>query len=506
MFELFSAWKYLYNPRELPLVKKLLMLSIAVSVIGLLMFIFSHTNLQFWGVIIFSIGSLFTLILLLLRVFSVFTTISIASVLVGTMVITIVWCVSSGFQREFKEKILGVNGHILIMTYGTPFSNYKEPLEICRQDPGVIEAAPFNLNEMLATRDSKHSGILVKGIDPLIAPRVLDLPKQLISGSMEGLLKNSNYSPESNTSTQDDSEETVTEEKKNNYIKAKHCLGKDNKWPGIILGKGLAKRLNVKTGDSITLISPLSQFSYTGSEEDTVPKIKEIDFCVVGIFFAGFEEYDQKLSYAHLKVTRHFNPKLPKDGENIFGLEMRLKNMDDADIVAGRLRQKLSKHGLNLRVVTWGELNPQVFQNLQFHKQVIWILLFFLITVSAFGVLSALYMLVLDKKREISTMKALGASDSSIAWIFVFSGGLIGILGMVLGEGMGFVVSFMLKSYSFPLDPEVYIISHLPVSIKPENFLWISVVTLALCFISTFFPAIKAAKAKTIDGLVKNRT
>jgi len=391
------------------------------------------------------------------------------------------------------------------MTYGTPFKNYHEPIALCRNDPEVIEAAPFNLNEMLAVRGENHSGILVKGIKPEIAKKVLDLPKQLTSGSIDLLMKNRDYSPSVEEDT-DDSEETLDDIlNKKKEAKKGHCNDPNNKWPGIILGKGLAKKLKVKKGDSITLISPLSNFSTIVDESNTAPKIKEIDFCVVGIFFAGFEEYDQKLSYAHLNVTKLFNTNTGQ-GDNIFGIEMRLKDMDNADIVARRLRAQLGNEGLNLRVVTWGELNPQVFQNLKFHKQVIWILLFFLITVAAFGVMSALYMLVLDKKQEISIMKALGASNGSVAWIFIYSGGVIGLLGMIFGEGLGFVISFMLKSYSFPLDPEVYIISHLPVSIRGSNFLMISIVTFTLCFLSTFFPAVKAAKSKPVDGLTKKRT
>ncbi|MBU1534942.1 ABC transporter permease, partial [Myxococcota bacterium] len=353
MFEFFSAWRYLYNPQKHPVIKRLLPFSLAVCLAGLLLFWLAPKTFQFSGVILFSIGALITLTLALLFFFSVFTTISIASVLIGTMVITIVWCVSSGFQREFKEKILGVNGHILIMTYGTPFNNYKEPLAISRSLSQVEEAAPFNLNEMLAIKGEKHSGILVKGIRPAVAKRVLDLPKQLLSGSISDLDKNADYSPDREIPPEDDSEETKKISATGKKNRENPCQRADNKWPGIILGKGLAKKLKVSRGDSLTIISPLSQFSLSHGSDNTAPKVREIEFCVVGIFYAGFEEYDQKLAYAHLKVTRHFNPMVPDGAENIFGLEMRLTNMDDADIVANVLRARLGQKGHNLRVVTW---------------------------------------------------------------------------------------------------------------------------------------------------------
>ncbi|MBU1219948.1 ABC transporter permease [Myxococcota bacterium] len=508
MFEFFTTWKYLYSPGSTSRAGKFFLLSVILFLIGLTAFLLKIKSIQFIAIIFASIGIFGISITGLLYFFNVFTTISITSVLLGTAVISIVWSVSSGFQKEFKDKILGVNGHILFMPHTNQFSNYELPLEVARKDPQVVEAAPFNLNEMLIVRKNRHSGVLIKGISPEVSQKVLDLPKHLRNGSIDSLNINKNFSPEVSLDDKDDSEETVQSEKKNKNQSDgdRLCASGKAPWPSLIIGKGLADRLKIKSGDAVTLVSPYIGFSATlGSGSKTVP-VKNIDFCVTGIFYAGFEEYDQKLAYTHIHVTRFFNPRGENEKPTVFGIEIRLKNMDEAEKVSARLKQTLHNQGIALRVVTWGELNPQVFQNLQFHRTVIWVLLFFLITVSSFGVLSALYMLVLDKRKEISILKAIGASDSSIAMIFVSSGVIIGLIGLALGQSIGTFISFLLKQYNFPLDPEVYIISKLPVNINIESFFMISVTTFLLCIAATLFPALKAAHADPQAGLARRKT
>jgi len=392
------------------------------------------------------------------------------------------------------------------MPQGATFPDPEKTLQIAREDPDVVEAAPFNLNEMLIVRDDRHSGVLVKGISPFLASRVLDLPRHLLEGNIFHLERNQWPKPAAASAIVDDSEETVEEAKiarpKNGDD---YCKQADHEWPGIILGSGLARRMGVKMGDQLTLLSPMSSFNMALDTSQIAPTVQNLDVCVVGIFFAGFEEYDQKLAYVHLNVSFSFNPKVAEAGETVFGIEMRLTDMDVADAVAGRLQTRFESSGQNIRVVTWSALNPQVFQNLQFHKIVIWVLLFFLITVAAFGVLSALYMLVLDKRREISILKALGASDHSVARVFILAGVIIGSLGMTLGQGIGMLMSWVLRAYSFPLDPEVYIINRLPVSIQFTNLAMISLTTVVLCILATLFPALKAARARPVEGFLEKK-
>ncbi|MBU1070463.1 ABC transporter permease [Myxococcota bacterium] len=507
MFELFTSWRYLYNPRKSRLYDRILIAFFLFTTLNIVLFFTGPSWYQFIGAILFGFGLLGTSVFLLLHFFSVFTTISISSVLLGTTVLTLVWSVSSGFQREFKEKILGVNGHILLMPQGATFPDPEKTLQIAREDGDVVEAAPFNLNEMLIVRDNRHSGVLVKGISPYLASRVLDLPQHLLAGNIFQLERNQFPLPAEASAIVDDSEETVEDAKtaapKNGDD---YCRQPDHKWPGIILGSGLARRMGVQMGDALTLLSPMSSFNMAMDTSQIAPTVQNLDVCVVGIFFAGFEEYDQKLAYVHLNVSFSFNPKVAESGETVFGIEMRLTDMDVADAVAARLQSRFESNGQNIRVVTWSALNPQVFQNLQFHKIVIWVLLFFLITVAAFGVLSALYMLVLDKRREISILKALGASDHAVARVFIFAGVIIGSLGMVLGQGIGMLMSFVLRAYSFPLDPEVYIINRLPVSIQFTNIAMISLTTVILCILATLFPALKAARARPVEGFLEKKS
>lgn len=507
MFELFAGWRYLYGAKPRKWVRVAFWVLTVLGLAGIAAFLLGGGWFRFAGTILFGGCALGSSIFLLLRFFSVFTTISITSVLLGTTVLTVVWNVSSGFQREFKEKILGVNGHILIMPQGATFADPDRILEESRRDPDVVEAAPFNLNEMLIVRGERHSGVLVKGIRPFLAMRVLDLPHHMVEGNMLELERNP-FVPDAQASDDaDDSEETADASgaSASGMDGDAYCRQKDHRWPGIILGSGLARRLGVRTGDAVTLVSPMSSFSMTMDSGAVAPRVQNLDVCVVGIFFAGFEEYDQKLSYVHLNVSYAFNPRLDGRSDTIFGIEMRLTDMDRANAVASRLSAAYESNGMNVRVVTWSALNPQVFQNLQFHRVVIWVLLFFLISVAAFGVLSSLYMLVIDKRREISILKAMGASDKAVARIFVFAGVVIGVLGMILGQGIGLILCWLLRAYSFPLDPEVYIINHLPVSIQASNIGMISATTLALCILATLFPAFKAARARPVEGFLQKR-
>lgn len=507
MFELFAGWRYLYGAKPRKWVRISFWVLVLLGALGLAAFLVGSGWLRFAGTLLFGGGILIASIFLLLQFFSVFTTISMTSVLLGTTVLTLVWNVSSGFQREFKEKILGVNGHILLMPQGATFSDPERILQIARHDSDVVEAAPFNLNEMLIVRKEKHSGILVKGIQPFLAMRVLDLPQHMVEGNMLSLERNAFVFNTQATTVSDDSEETAdtSDPVSVNVDADAYCRSPDHHWPGIILGSGLARRLGVRTGDAVTLVSPMSSFSMTMDVGTTTPRVQNLDLCVVGVFFAGFEEYDQKLSYVHLNVSYAFNPRVDGRNDTIFGIEMRLTDMDRADAVAARLSASYEAAGMNVRVVTWGALNPQVFQNLQFHRVVIWVLLFFLISVASFGVLSSLYMLVLDKRREISILKAMGASNTAVARIFVFAGLVIGLMGMMIGQGIGLMMCVLLRAYSFPLDPEVYIINRLPVSIQASNIVMISVTTMVLCIVATLFPAFKAARARPVEGFLQKR-
>ncbi len=507
MFELFAGWRYLYGAKPRRWVHYAFAAMVALCMAGAAGFLFGDGWLRFASALLLGAGALGASIFFLLRFFSVFTTISITSVLLGTTVLTVVWNVSSGFQREFKEKILGVNGHILLMPQGATFADPERILSLARQDPDVVEAAPFNLNEMLIVRRERHSGVLVKGIRPFLAMRVLDLPRHMTEGNMLELERNPFVADEpQSASAEDDSEATADAPVADAAMDGdSYCRRFDHRWPGIILGAGLARRLGVRTGDAVTLVSPMSSFGMTVDAGSVAPRVRNLDMCVVGIFFAGFEEYDQKLAYVHLNVSYAFNPRVDGRSDTIFGIEMRLSDMDRADAAAERLSASYEAAGMNVRVVTWSALNPQVFQNLQFHRVVIWVLLFFLISVAAFGVLSALYMLVLDKRKEISILKALGASDNAVARIFIFAGVVIGLLGMALGQGIGLMMCGVLRAYSFPLDPEVYIINHLPVSIQFSNVAMISVTTLVLCILATLFPAFKAARARPVEGFLHQK-
>ena len=330
------------------------------------------------------------------------TWISIAGVGLGVMALIVVIAVMSGFSKDLRDKILGTNSHVVVSNMNRGMvENYDGILKKVRSVKGVIAAAPFIMNQVMLINGDRVSGIVVRGIDPEKEETVSDLGKNMVSGTVSDLKTKSSFSGE-----------IKGREKKNRA--------------GIILGKELLRRLGVGVGDIVSMVSPVSRVTPVG----LIPRMKL--FKVVGVFESGMYEYDANLSFILLKSAQKFFSM--KNG--VSGIEVRVADIEQAGNIASVIQKEL---GFPYLVRDWMRMNRNLFSALKLEKIVMFIILILIIFVAAFNIVSTLFMLVMEKTREIAILKSMGASCSSIMKIYSYQGLVIGLVGTFLGCAAGFV-------------------------------------------------------------------
>jgi lipoprotein-releasing system permease protein len=484
------------------------------------------------------------------KTISVITIIAVTGVALGVGALLAVMAITGGFQDAFRNKILGVNAHVLILKYGRDFSEYREVVNHAEELPEVIGAAPFVIHEMMLAKGDRLSGVLVKGVDPERLKNVLDLPAQMKRGSLAGLRLPGREPPIRDATQQrelldgeedldaylralaepltptpkkdtapvaptpvtpvhvptpdemeaalaasddvalpDEAEEAKSFERARMEAEAPKCT-----LPGVIVGAALAQNLGLELGDHVRIISPLAGIDTSMWEADGATP-RSLDFRVTGIFEAGFQEYDSRLVYVDLYENQRFFDQ----GDSVIGVELRLKDIDDAPRIARQLEADLGGGPYN--TMDWRELNHNLFTALEMQKVMLSLVIATIIFVAAFNVIATLIMLVLEKKREIAILKAMGAKDSSILSIFLVQGVLIGLAGTALGLLLGGAVTAYLSVYTFPLDPKVYLIDHLPVRVSPMEFMYTVLIALGICTTAGLLPSYWAARLLPADGV-----
>ncbi|MBN2341972.1 MAG: ABC transporter permease [Deltaproteobacteria bacterium] len=474
------------------------------------------------------------------RTISAITFIAITGVALGVGALSAVLCISSGFQDEFTRKVLGVNAHVLIMKYGMDFREYRKVMDGVKKVQGVKASEPFVIQEMMISKDDHSAGVLLKGIDPQLVGEVLDLPRHIVDGGIRGLrlegvgppktsyekaklktrilhgdddsgddtdadVEDDTKSPEipeaigsedteaaksaaSDTTTGDDTDEAQPD------LGSEDVESKNSPLPGIIIGKTLAENLGAKVGDTVQITTPLIGLDMLGwSPSNQAPKF--IKFKIVGIFYAGFLEYDTKLVFVdYYQAQRFFN-----HGDSVTGVELVVSNMNRAQEVADSI-DELLKDG-PYRTVDWEELNKPLFTALKTQKLAFTVLLSIIVGVAAFNIIATLVMMVFDKRKEIAILKSMGASHLGIMRIFLHAGTVVGSVGIGIGLAVGFGVCFLLDEIGWPLDPEVYLIDHLPVTMDWVNFVSSAAVAFLICIVATAIPSLTASLLRPVNGL-----
>jgi len=266
---------------------------------------------------------------------------------------------------------------------------------------------------------------------------------------------------------------------------------------GIILGKELSRRMGIVIGDVISMVSPVSRVTPVG----LIPKMKL--FKVVGIFESGMYEYDANLSFVLLKSSQKFFSM--KNG--VSGIEIRVADIEQAGNVASKIQKEL---GFPYLVRDWMHMNRNLFSALKLEKVVMFIILILIIFVAAFNIVSTLFMLVMEKAKEISILKSMGASSSSIIKIYSYQGLVIGLVGTFFGCAAGFVIVPNLNEIvgfietifgitAFPSD--VYYLDRIPSDIQYVDSLLIIIFSVAICLVASLYPAWRASKLNLVEGL-----
>jgi ABC-type lipoprotein release transport system permease subunit len=417
------------------------------------------------------------------------TIISIVGVCLGVMSLIVVLSVMSGFEEDLKSKILGAHAHVVLEKTGDDFYEYSDVEARAQEVDGIQSAAAYVLGDGMISSDAGLSGTLVKGIDPLNTNAVAELRQNVDKGSLDHLLR-----PEeipgarikleldpTNTSTRVDGALPIIRE-------AKEVTGKV--LPGIIIGRELSKTLHAYVGDTVKLVSPVSdEIGPMGPQ----PKLRR--FRVAGVFYSGMYEYDAKFTYVEMKQAQTFFGKRDRAS----GVEIKVSDVDDTPRVVEELKRKVG--GYPYKIKDWREMNKELFSALLLEKLAMFIILTFIILVASFNIVATLIMIVLEKGKEIAILKSIGASDASIMKVFVVQGLLVGVGGALLGLTGGVSICALIAKYGVELDQKVFYIERLPVVMSWGEIIAIAAAAVVISYLATIYPAITAAQLRPVEGL-----
>jgi lipoprotein-releasing system permease protein len=435
------------------------------------------------------------------RFIGTITLISVVGVCLGVTALIVVLSVMSGFEDDLKRKILGAHAHIVLEKHGDDFFEYEDVEKESKEVRGIDTAAAYVMGDAMISSDVGLSGTLVKGIDPTNKDAVDDLRKNIEKGSLEDLLHPDRIPGArprvplpSGTSTtgaagSSSSARAIFKDFAEPVIREPVESGQ-KVLPGIIIGRELSRTLRAYVGDSVKLVSPVSEeIGPTGPH----PKLRR--FRVAGIFFSGMYEYDAKFTYVDLKEAQRFFGMRKK----ATGIEIKVDDVDDTPRILEELKRKVG--GYPYTVKDWRMMNKELFSALLLEKLAMFIILTFIVLVASFNIVATLIMIVLEKGKEIAILKSIGASDASIMKIFVVQGLIVGVGGALLGLVLGIGICLFIKRFGVELDQKIFYIERLPVVMDWGEVAAIAIAAVMISYLATIYPAITAARLRPVEGL-----
>jgi len=385
---------------------------------------------------------------------SLFVWIGIGGVFLGVSALIVVLATMTGFQDGIKDKIIAANPHILVLEAATRGLGGAGPLsERIRPLPGVQSATPFVLQQALFTaQGGGATGGLLRGVDFGTPGVRAGLQSQLRMGSLDPL------------------------------------LGAGE--PAVLLGRELGRTLGAIPGDYVTVISPQGAMTAVG----LVPKMRR--FRVAGLIEVGMYEYDSSLAFTTLAAAQEFAGL----GDRVTGIEVKLDDPFDAKAMGRRIAAALGGGSYWLR--DWMEMNKNLFAALQLEKLALFVIVTIIVLVAGFAIIGHLVLLVADKRKEIGILKAMGATSTSIASVFLAAGMLIGVVGTAAGSAFGLLLIWVQNTYKIiRFAGEVYQIDHLPMKLTGADFALVVGAALVISFLATLSPARRAAGLDPVDVL-----
>lgn len=388
---------------------------------------------------------------------SFISAISVASIAVGVMALIVVLSVMNGFQKEVRDRMLSVIPHIEVINYGGVLADWESTAELLKKNPHVLGIAPYASGQGLVSSGSSVRGVVIRGIDPVSEPNVSEIDKQMLIGELTDL-KSGEF--------------------------------------GIILGRDLASILHLRMGDKVNVIIPQGRTTPAG----IVPRMRA--FTLVGVFSSGHYEYDSTMALIGLT-----------DAEALFrqngpsGLQVRVDDMNKAPAISYDLLKLLPR---TFAVTDWSKQNRTWFAAVQVEKRMMAIILFLIVLVGAFGLVSSMVMTVTEKQSDIAILRTLGASPTSIMAIFMVQGAVVGFIGVTVGVALGLgiacnldvIVPAIESLFGIQFLPkEVYFISSLPSDPRVGDIVPIALFSFLLSLVATIYPSWRASKTKPAEAL-----
>jgi lipoprotein-releasing system permease protein len=399
---------------------------------------------------------------------SIITFISTAGVALGVTALIVVLSVMTGFEEDLKGKILGTNAHVVVLKSGSEIQDYRKVMEKLKGFSGVSAATPFIYSQVMLSSGSNVSGVVLRGVDPNTDSRVTNLYRSVVQGKLSNL-----------------DEPT------------KPPYGEGPALPGVIIGRELAKNLNLSMGDVVNIVSPVGNITPFGM----IPKTKQ--FRVAGIFDTGMYEYDATLAYVSLREAQAFLSM----GDSVTGIQLKVNDVYKAGEIAREINRGL---GMPYFARDWMQMNKNILFALKTEKVVMFIILTLIVLVAAFGIASTLFMVVMEKNKDIAILKSMGATSRSIMKIFVLEGLIIGVAGTIIGLFGGLIIALNLESIvdfvqkvtGFELfSKDIYYLNHFPSQVVPSDVLLISVTAILISFIATIYPSWQGSRLPPAEAL-----
>jgi len=384
---------------------------------------------------------------------SIITIISVAGVMVGVMALIVVLSVMNGFRADLMSKILGVNSHVLILSYGGAFKDYSRVSEEIRNIDGIIATTPFIYNQVMVNSFGNVSGAVLRGLQTASAPRVIGIEPMIKGGSLSSL----------------------------DHV--------HDGLPAVVIGSELSKQIAAQPGDVLTIVSPLGKVTPLGR----VPNSRK--YRVTALFDSGMYEYDSNLVFVSLKEAQDFF----EMGDRVTGIEVKVQDIYRSDHVCQLIQKKL---GYPYWTKDWKVMNRSLFSALKLEKMAMFIILIMIVLVGALNIISTLVMVVMEKTRDMAILRAMGASARSIMTLFILQGLFVGLVGTIAGLVSGLGICHILSRYKFiKLPSDIYYISTLPVRVEALDVLFVTSAAVIISFLATIYPSWHASRMNPVEAL-----
>ncbi|MGZ5928457.1 MAG: lipoprotein-releasing ABC transporter permease subunit [Rhizomicrobium sp.] len=388
---------------------------------------------------------------------SVISGFSLVGIALGVATLIIVMSVMNGFRHELLKSILGLNGHVTVQAEGGPLPDFDALTRRLRAVPGVTRAAPVVDGQVMASQNGINSGVIVRGLRTADLKSLTIVSKTLSPAALQ-----------------------------------RFDSGED-----VIIGAGMAQRMGIRPGGSITLIAPKGNVTPFG----TTPRIKT--YTVAGVFRIGMTQYDTSFIFMPLSEAQLFF----NSESGVSSIEVMVT---DPDTDLSMLPQLQQAAGRGTRLVPWQDTNSSFFEALQVERNVMFLILTLIILVAALNIVSGLIMLVKDKSGDIAVLRTLGASRGAVMRIFLIAGASIGVIGTLLGFVIGVVFCANIESIRQGLsrltgttlfDPTIYFLSKMPAEMDAGEVTAVVVMALTLTLLATLYPSWRAAKLDPVEAL-----